>query len=634
MTLAAKPFAWQRFWVSRTDAIDLSDGGFFVDPTQPYSSRNAARPLDELGQYRALALLGEPGIGKSTTLREEAARLHGQHAHGVKSIHIDLRAFSTEGLLYKKLFENETFIEWAAGNNNLILQLDSLDEALLRIDSIASLLADELLNYPTARLSLRIACRTAVWPSSTLEVALNRIWGEAAVGIFELAPLRRIDVVSAAEATGNNPDDFIRELYTANVVSFAIKPLTLNLLLDLFKNDGRLPRSVAEIYSRGCLKLCEEQNPSRRDAGRLGSYTAAQRLRTASRVAAATMFANRYAIWTGPESEAIPDEDVALSALIGGEEHGGFTTFEVVEGAVRETLDTGLFTSRGSNRMGWAHQGYAEFLAADYLQTKAISAETVLKLVTHPSGGLVPQLGVVTAWIASINNDVRQKLIDLDPLILIQGDLTGWEESDLENLTASMMSALNENRTHDFLRGPFSVGVAAFYDRLNHSRLAVQLRPYINDPTKNVISRRTAISIAKRCTLRELQPDLLNLALDVHEDPHLRSRAIDALAECGDETVPSQLLPIARGELGDDPDDEMLGYTLQLVWPKYLDAKTLFPLLRPPHEGFFGSYELFLSTTLPKTLTVNDLPTALTWCMSLIGDGPEVGLHPVWLTPA
>jgi hypothetical protein len=60
----------------------------------------------------------------------------------------------------------------------------------LRIDSIANLIASELPNLPTDRLSIRIACRTAVWPAETLGRALTDIFGEQA-GVFELAPLRR-----------------------------------------------------------------------------------------------------------------------------------------------------------------------------------------------------------------------------------------------------------------------------------------------------------------------------------------------------------------------------------------------------------------------------------------------------------
>src|SRR5207302_384150 len=137
-------------------------------------------------EYRALVLLGEPGIGKSTTLREEADRVRAQSVGETTSIHVDLRAYSSESLLYKRVFESVEFLNWEKGISHLALHLDSLDEALLRIDNIANLLADELPRHPTDRLSVRIACRTAVWPSAILETALREIWGEPAVGAFEL----------------------------------------------------------------------------------------------------------------------------------------------------------------------------------------------------------------------------------------------------------------------------------------------------------------------------------------------------------------------------------------------------------------------------------------------------------------
>jgi predicted NACHT family NTPase len=358
-------YDWQRFWIARTGALDLSDGGFFVDPMNIIRQSDPSRPatLTELGKYAALVLLGEPGIGKSTTLEAEAKRISAISNTGEISIHVDLRAYSSDGLLHQRVFGSPEFIAWNKGVSHLVLHLDSLDEALLRIDTIANFLASELPHYPTSRMSLRVACRTAVWPGRILEPSLNTIWGEIAVGVFELAPLRRRDVFLAAEANGIDGSSFMQELYAANAVPFAIKPLTLNLLLSLFKRDGRLPRSIADLYRRGCLKLCEESNPSRRDARRFGTLNSTQRLRVASRLAAATMLANRYAVWTESEAD-IPEEDVSLSALSRGHEEGEFLAFDVTEDNVREVLDTGLFTSRGSALMGWAHQSYAEFLAA------------------------------------------------------------------------------------------------------------------------------------------------------------------------------------------------------------------------------------------------------------------------------
>ena len=298
-------YNWERFWVGRTAMLDLSDGGFLVDPANSPPQAHPGRPLRlaELREYRALGLLGEPGIGKSTALEIEAAQTSHQSDGNIASLHVDLRAYSSEGLLYQRVFGSEEFIAWTKGSSQLVLFLDSLDEALLRIDSIANLLASELPRYPVSRLSVRIACRTAVWPSGTLEPMLHRMWGDDSVGIFELAPLRRHDVMAAANVEGVDPRAFMEQLYSANAVPFAIKPLTLRLLLGLYKRDGNLPRSIAELYTRGCLKLCEETNPSRRDAGRLGVLSPKQRLRVAGRLAAATMLANRFAIWRGLEAE-------------------------------------------------------------------------------------------------------------------------------------------------------------------------------------------------------------------------------------------------------------------------------------------------------------------------------------------
>jgi hypothetical protein len=51
----------------------------------------------------------------------------------------------------------------------------------------------------------------------------------------------------------------------------------------------------------------------------------------------------------------------------------------VTDNDVREVLDTGLFSSRGGVRLGWAHQSYAEFLAALYLVEKNVVISQHLK---------------------------------------------------------------------------------------------------------------------------------------------------------------------------------------------------------------------------------------------------------------
>ena len=108
--------------------------------------------MESLLRYRALILLGEPGIGKTTALADETERVKELASSSKRTvIHADLRAYSSEGLLYKQLFESPEFLAWLGDDSELDLHLDSLDEALLRIDSIANLLANELPRLPVAQ---------------------------------------------------------------------------------------------------------------------------------------------------------------------------------------------------------------------------------------------------------------------------------------------------------------------------------------------------------------------------------------------------------------------------------------------------------------------------------------------------
>ena len=121
-------YPWQRFWVPHDGNIDLSDGGFLRDPNDRMASPQGLAPLAALEPWRSLALLGEPGIGKSTALKEEADRIAALAVNAsFLSIYVDLRAFSSDALLYRRVFESEEFIAWKNGTSHLFLHLDSLD---------------------------------------------------------------------------------------------------------------------------------------------------------------------------------------------------------------------------------------------------------------------------------------------------------------------------------------------------------------------------------------------------------------------------------------------------------------------------------------------------------------------------
>ena len=315
-----KTYDWKRFWCPRNGTINLIDGGYLVDPDARHGSylNPALRPFSEVSRLPCLALLGEPGIGKTEAMKAERAAVDAAvAAEGGKTLWLDLRSCGNEQRLVDKLFGSPAFASWSEGEDRLHVFLDSLDECLLRIDTVAALLVDELRDCPVGRLSLRIGCRTAEWPA-LLEEGLKELWPEETFEAYELAPLRRADVVVAADAEGLDPDRFLGSVNEAGAVPLAIKPVTLGFLMGSYRATGGFPAKQADLYLEGCRRLCEERSDNRRvGSGRTGGLSPDQRLAVAARLAAVTVFSNKYAIWTGVQPAALDEEDVLLRTLAG-----------------------------------------------------------------------------------------------------------------------------------------------------------------------------------------------------------------------------------------------------------------------------------------------------------------------------
>jgi hypothetical protein len=152
--MTARLHSWKRFWYPLASDFSLLDGGYLPDPEAKYGEvyNPFVVPFEAIADVPCLALLGEPGMGKSKALSEQYAAVARQaRDQGDQALFVDLRAYQTDVMLQKAIFEDADFRAWSSGSHQLHLFLDSLDEARLRLGVVTTLLVRELQKYPIER---------------------------------------------------------------------------------------------------------------------------------------------------------------------------------------------------------------------------------------------------------------------------------------------------------------------------------------------------------------------------------------------------------------------------------------------------------------------------------------------------
>jgi hypothetical protein len=432
------------------------------------------------------------------------------------------------------------------------------------------------------------------------------------VRAFRLAPLRRDDVRAAASSRGLDADRFLEEVDRKEAVPLANRPITLDFLLNLYREQGTFPSTQQAIYEEGCRILCQEVSPSRRIAGHTGNFTARQRLVAAARLAYLTVFTNHSEVWVGVDLADVPGGNLQLYECRGGMEDADGNPLPVSETLIDEASSTALFSSRGPDRREWAHRTYAEYLAARYLSNHQLPLPQLMMLLLHADESerrLIPQLHETAAWLATMQPAVFRVILETDPEVLLKSDVATASEQERAALVAALLALEPEERLWNV-----NMHLGQQYGKLLHAGLDRQLASAISDHALSATRRVVAIEIAEACHLQALSAELVALALDPSEGRLVREAAAEAVAQIGDEASKTRLKPLAFGEHDDDPDDELKGHSLHAVWPIHVTAEELFTVLTPPkRENFIGAYRSFLLYQVVPHLDPADLPVALQW---------------------
>jgi hypothetical protein len=459
------------------------------------------RTVSDLRRFRRVVLIGEPGMGKSAVLRQEA------HESNSKMISVrTLINSSTETKFPERAY------------------LDALDE--YRSDGSAAdkanfLALSLLTKCPNGWM---LSCRSQDWRKDADLNAINEQYEQAdSVVVARLLPLEKEEAVSLLEATGMaNPDQFYDVGLKKGARAFLENPLSLSLLQNVVSAKGDWPESRYEVFEAATSQLCHENNEERRFQH---TKSASEILDVAEELCALLIVAGSRAFWS---SNAVPTGANDATEFLKTNDTG------IERSLIAQTLDTPLFSGEGEE-FEPIHRSVAEFLAARFLAKKAAGIPTtprvplsrLLALICATDQKSPTELRGVYAWLAAHlerlgKQDLAEILCVNDPLTVVAyGDAGAFSTKTREQLLLSL------DRDDPFFRS-HSEGDTAL-NTLAGEDLAPNLTTILNGnagPGHSLVTVYDILTTGK--PVESLRPLLRRIALDPKRAEWERWRAFDA----------------------------------------------------------------------------------------------------------
>ncbi|MFI9616791.1 NACHT domain-containing protein [Streptomyces sp. NPDC052023] len=566
-----------------------------------------------LAQERATAVIvlrGERGMGKTYALRQERDALL---AAGLHPAWLELKRCTTTRRAQSHM---QTALTPPTEPGEWHVLLDGLDEGLNDLPQLDQLLQEALEDLPEAdreRLRLRITCRSARWPAR-FEESLRADWQPDQIKIMGLAPLGPDDVAVAAEMVGvADTAALLESIQQQGLVALATHPVTLLQLLDSYAVHARLPATVHDAYLQACLRLCTEHRRPTNPA-QLQTQTSPEHLLAVAARLAATMQFGPYTAVT--EDESRTTADLRLSRLDGFDEPGHLGgSVPCTLWNLRQVTESSLLVPTGDLRWAFAHDSYREFLAAHFLRMHHLQPQPQRQLLWIGDGQarhIIPAQQEVAAWRATSDTTLFADLMRDDPLVLLLADLPSLPDTDRERAVDALFALLERDDTvsldHSLLH------------RLNHRRLADQLRPRLQKPGQSRLTY-AVVSIARACPHPELADDLLDVAEDDRHDTGVRTAALAGVTE----PTPDALTRIM--DLAQDPSPEVIAAALRHLYPGHLTVTGYLDCIRDPDPAFVGT-AFFLRREAPAQLDDSTIAEAAGWAGRALHAGDAQSTSP------
>jgi hypothetical protein len=471
--------------------------------TVQLADRRDTRPLHEWRHLDAYVLLGDPGSGKSESMRAEALDSDG--------VYVSAREFIALGV--------------EPADTGKTLFIDGLDEMRAgSADGQAPLLAIRKGLLALDRPRFRLSCREHDWRSQTDLDHLIKVAPNGAVEQLHLEPLSHDEQRQVLEARAREVPDaqaFLDRATEHGLAGLFGNPLLLDLTIRAVATQGGLPESRQAIYELSCRELVTEHSQAHLDVRPLEPGAVDQLLDDAGLLCAVLLLSGKASL---TREAFAPDSSVPWHLL------PAELTFRDPAAA----LASKVFVTTTSGESAPRHRSIAEYLAAKAIARRlhvGLPLGRVLALMQGGDGGIVEPLRGLLGWLTVHDVRDRERLIRLDPLgVVLNGDVAAFSAIDKRVLLEALRDEARRNpwfRNGQWVSHPFSSlaspemadslaqvladhsdedahqeWVKCVLDALRHSKPLPQLRPlleaWVEDGSAQFRNRMGALNAWKR----------------------------------------------------------------------------------------------------------------------------------------
>lgn len=300
-------------------------------------AETVVQPLSQLRHEPYVVLLGEPGAGKSTTLKYEADAEGGEIATCREVMNGS--PIGESGTAYLDALD-----EYRSG--------DGSKDKLLRLTNA--------LSESNVR-RWRLTCRAEDWRATADVNAMRRAANNEPIVVAHLLPLKEEEAQLVLASLGEfDPGKFVDEARSRGADAFLENPLSLKLLHSVVVSNGVWPTSRFSLFEKATWALAHEYDSERATDPRPG---AGEILGAAAAMSFYLLTSGARALW---RSNALPPDSTVNEYLAA---HALELDARVTEAA----LDTALFRGEG-HAFTLFHRTVAEFLAGRFLARRVVGA--------------------------------------------------------------------------------------------------------------------------------------------------------------------------------------------------------------------------------------------------------------------